>query len=185
MTVLFSLFSLNNSRKREPRAKTSVKDSTNFLMSLWPPSSNLRRKPGSLSPPTANLKMFCTRLRKIMKDWSNNWKEKKLLLPAPIKKLNNWVTKSVTSRKKLLKLKKNVKRARENIKISAKLLKELQTKTKISPINSRTLKTPSESVKASSTSQLSRGKTSEKITSSWQTKTNSWTVKLTNACSTS
>ena len=185
MTVLHSLFSLNNSRKKEPRAKISVKDSINFLMSLWPPLSNLRRKQGNSSLPTANLKMFCIRLKKIMKGWLNNWKEKKLLLLTPIKKLNSWVIKSVISRKKLPKLKKNVKRARENTKISAKLLKELQTKTKISLTSSRTLKTQSESVKASSTSQLSRGKTSEKITSSWQTKTNSWTVKLTNACSTS
>ena len=185
MTVSPSLFSLNNSRKRELRVKTSVKDSINFLMNLWPLSSNLRRKQGNLSPPTANLKMFCIKLKKIMKDWLNNWKEKKLLLLTPIKKLNSWVTKSVISRKKLLKLKKNVKRVRENTKTFAKLLKELQTKTKISPTNLRTLKIQSESAKVNLTSQQSRERTSEKITSSWPTKTNSWTVKLTNVCSTS
>ena len=158
------LFSWNNSRMKEPKAKTNAKDLTNFSMKVLLPSNSLRKKPDNWSPLTANLRMSFIRLKRTTRDFLMNWETKKWLCPPPTGRSSSLEMRKVSWRRELARLRESAKRARDSIKIFAKLLITPPTRTRIWLPNSRTSTTQSESTKVSLTNQLSREKTSEKST---------------------
>lgn len=165
-----------------PKAKISVKGSTNYLMKVLPLSSSSRRKPGNLNPLTVNLRTFSIRPKRITRDFSRNWRPKKSLFLTPTEKLSSWVMRKENWRKRYPKLRENVKKARESTKNSAMLLTTLPTKTRIWQLSSRTSTTQSEWVRASLTNLPSRDKISEGSTSTLPTRTKYSTMKLTSVC---
>ena len=181
MTVPLFLFSSNNSRRKELRAKTSVKDSINFLISHLQLSSSLKKKPDNLSLLTVNLKMFSIKLKKITKDWLKNSNQKRPQFQIQTEKLNNWEINNLISRIKSTRLRKNVKKAKESIKISVKLLIMLQTRTKIFLVSSRTLKIQWELVKVNLTNLPSKERLFVKNILNSQMRTKSWIVRLISA----
>jgi hypothetical protein len=131
-------------------------------MILSIPWSSLKNKLDNYRARTLNSTTFWFRLKRTTLALLIRWKLANKQSTKPTRSWNCWTTKMKSSRSKLKSCKRNATGPRPNIRNFAQLWMVLSAVTRICQWNSRASKTLSDWPKASSTSQLSSDKTSEK-----------------------